>query len=179
MNIELKTAKETDLDLLQNLSILYCYDMSRYCGFLPGWELPPEGLYKHLDFSLYFKEKSRYPFLICVDTEIAGFALVNKIGSKKNIDWHMAEFFIHAKFQGKKIGRHIAKKLFDQFPGLWEVSAIPENVRANSFWEKVIQKYTQGQFEKIEKIILEPKPHPMIVRSFDSSLQAALWSIDS
>ncbi len=173
MNIQLKIATEEDLGTLQDLSLLYLYDMSRYCGFLPDWKLPSNGIYKPYDFSLYFKEQTRYPFLIYVDEEIAGFALVNKIGSHEKVDWNMAEFFIHAKFQGKKVGRHIARKLFDQFPGLWEVCAIPENTKGSDFWEQTIEEYTHGKFEKTQKTILEPKPHPMIVRSFDSSLKSA------
>lgn len=175
MNIQLRIAEKEDLSTLQDLSLLYLYDMSRFCGFLPDWKLPDNGIYKKLDFSIYFKEPDRYPFLIYVDKEIAGFALINKVGSHKKVDWNMAEFFIHAKFQGKNVGRHIAIKLFDQFAGLWEVCAIPENAKANVFWEQVIEEYTRGNFEKVQKIILEPKPHPMIIRSFDSS---SLFSSD-
>jgi predicted acetyltransferase len=171
MDIQLKIAEKGDLSTLQDLSILYMYDMSRYCGFLPDWKLPPNGIYKNFDFSVYFKDPNRHPFLIYVDEEIAGFALVNKIGSHEKVDWNMAEFFIHAKFQGKNIGSYIAKKLFNQFPGIWEVCAIPENTKANVFWEHVIEEFTKGKFEKQQKTILEPKPHPMIVRSFDSSLK--------
>ena len=78
----------------------------------------------------------------------------------------MGEFFIVSKFQGKGIGRYVAKQVFEQFPGLWEVHIIPENRGALLFWEKVIRDYTNNKFEKNQKVILESKPHPMIILKF-------------
>ena len=62
----------------------------------------------------------------------------------------------------------VAKQIFNQFPGIWETTQIPENQAAIDFWEKVVNKYSNGKFEKTRKIIAEPKPHPMIVLKFIS-----------
>lgn len=166
MEIMILKAKEEDQEIIQNLGRFYVYDMSRYCGFLEGWQTPSNGLYESFSFSRYWEEPHRYPFLVHVDNELAGFVLVNKIGSTPEIDWNMAEFFIVAKFQGKGIGRDVAEKIFSQFRGKWEVMQIPENKGAIAFWEKVVDQYTSGNFKKYNKNIEEPKPHPMLILQF-------------
>ncbi|HEY2810976.1 MAG TPA: hypothetical protein VGJ00_06270 [Rhabdochlamydiaceae bacterium] len=84
------------------------------------------------------------------------------------MDWHIGEFFIISKFQGKGIGRIVAEKVFNQFPGVWETSQIPENTAAIEFWNKVVSQYSHGQFEKTLKTIAEPQSHPMIIFKFTS-----------
>ena len=166
MKIDLIAATKQDKETIQNLGRFYVYEMSRYCGFLPGWETPSSGLFECKDFSFYWKESNHYPFLIKVDDEIAGFALVNKKGTTSDVDWDMGEFFVISKFQGKGVGRFVAERIFDQFPGVWEVRQIPENKGAVDFWEKVIRTYTHGKFEKAQKVIFAPEPFPMIVLKF-------------
>lgn len=165
-NISLVRANKKDKTTIQNLGRFYVYEMSRYCGFLPTWETPSNGLFKCINLSSYCENTDRYAFLINVNNELAGFILINKIGSTADVDWNVGEFFIISKFQGKGIGRHAAEQIFNQFPGVWETSQIPENKAAIEFWDKVVTQYTHGQFEKALKIIPEPKPHPMIVLRF-------------
>jgi predicted acetyltransferase len=66
----------------------------------------------------------------------------------------------------------VAEQIFNQFPGIWETSQIPENKAALDFWGKVVDSYTNGQFEKSLKTIAEPKPHPMVVLKFASKGKA-------
>jgi predicted acetyltransferase len=168
MKIILLKATKKDKTTIQNLGRFYAYEMSRYCGFLPGWETPSNGLFECPDLSSYFKESKRHAFLVKVDDELAGFALINKIGSTPDVDWNVGEFFIIAKFQGKGIGRIAAEHMFNTFPGIWETAQIPENKPALNFWEKVVNQYTRGQFKKNHKTIPLPKPHPMIILKFSS-----------
>lgn len=148
--------------------MVYVYELQRYCGFLPGWETPPNGLFECIDLSSYCEKPDRHAFLIKVDGQLAGFVLINKVGSTPDVDWNMGEFFIISKFQGKGIGSKVAEQIFNQFPGVWETSQIPENQAAIDFWNKVITQYSKGQFEKPLKIVPEPKPHPMIILKFTS-----------
>lgn len=171
MKIDLILAKVEDQAMIQNLARFYVYEMSRYCGLLLDWKTPSNGLYECDDLSRYWNEPNRYPFLILVDNEIAGFALINKIGSSEDVDWNMGEFFILAKFQSKGIGRRAATQVFDQFHGTWEVMQIPENKGAIDFWQKVVCDYTHHRFESCLKIIDEPKPHPMVVLKFCSHIK--------
>lgn len=88
--------------------------------------------------------------------------------STPDVDWNIGEFFIVSKFQGKGVGRYAAEQVFNQFPGVWETSQIPENTAAIEFWDRVIRRYSHGQFEKTLKTVPEPKPHPMIILKFTS-----------
>lgn len=168
MNINLVNATKEDKTTIQNLGRFYVYEMSRYCGFLPTWETPSNGLFECIDLSSYFEKLDRYPFLVRVDDELAGFALINKVGSTPDVDWNVGEFFIVSKFQGKGVGRYVADEIFNRFPGVWETAQMPENKAAIDFWEKVVNQYSNGKFEKTFKIIPEPKPHPMNVLKFHS-----------
>jgi predicted acetyltransferase len=167
-NINIVRAHKEDKATIQNLGRFYVYEMSRYCGFLPTWETPSNGLFQCIDLSSYCEQADRYAFLIKVDDELAGFVLINKVGSTPDVDWNIGEFFIVSKFQGKGVGGYVAEQVFNQFPGIWETSQIPENTAAIEFWDKVVNRYSHGQFEKALKIVPEPKPHPMIVLTFSS-----------
>lgn len=168
MKITLSKATQEDKNTIQNLGRFYVYEMSRYCGFLPTWEVPSNGLFECIDLSSYCEKPDRHAFLIKVDEELAGFVLINKVGSTSDVDWNIGEFFIVSKFQGKGVGRHVTEQVFNQFPGVWETSQIPENIAAIEFWDRVISRYSHGQFEKMLKTVPEPKPHPMIILKFTS-----------
>lgn len=166
---QLVPATLEDYPVVQNLARFYAYDMSRFCGQAPGWEFPQDGLYTAHDLKRYFNEKDRYPFLIRVQNELAGFVMVNKVGSDDKADWNMGEFFVIAKFQGKGIGEKIATEVFSIYQGVWDVMAIPENTPARHFWRKIITKYTHGHFaEQLKMITTQTVPFPMIVFRFES-----------
>ena len=168
MKITLFKATQDDKNTIQNLGRFYVYEMSRYCGFLPSWEVPSNGLFECIDLSSYCEKSDRHAFLVKVDDELAGFVLINKVGSTPDVDWNIGEFFIVSKFQGKGVGRYAAEQVFNRFPGVWETSQIPENTAAIEFWDRVIRRYSHGQFEKTLKTVPKPKPHPMIILKFTS-----------
>lgn len=168
--IDIHPATAEFQDTIQNMGRFYAYDISEYMGKLqPGWEFPENGLYEGLDFSRYWQEPDRYPFLIRVEGELAGFMLINKIGSSPDVDWNMAEFYVVRKFTGQGVGKTAAYWCFKNFPGIWEVMQMPGNNPAICFWKKVIAEYTQGNFEESLKEIPEPEPHPMVVLRFQTT----------
>jgi predicted acetyltransferase len=127
----------------------YVYDMSRSCGFISkDWVCPSNGLYESYDFLNYFEDSTRSAYLIYVQQELAGFVLINKQGISLETNWNMGEFFILAKFQGKGIGSVVAEKLWCSYPGIWEVSVIPENKAALSFWRKAVLLFTSGLYSE-------------------------------
>ena len=141
--------------IIQNMARFYSYDMSRSCGFIDDWDwaFPENGLYEGCDVKRYFEDKNRYAFLIKVDDELAGFALIHKNGTHPKTDWNMGEFFIVAKFQGKGIGKQAAYLVWQQFLGNWEVTVIPENLPALYFWRKCVSDFTKKQYcEEIKPV---------------------------
>lgn len=168
MKITLVKATKNDKETIQNLGRFYTYEFTKYCGSLPGWENPSNGLFECFNIDSYFENTDEHPFIINVDGELAGFVLINKNGSTPDVDWNVGEFFITAKFQGKGVGRNVAEQIFNQFSGTWETMQMPQNKPAIDFWKKVVSQYTNNQFEKTQKIIPSPKPHPMLVLKFIS-----------
>ncbi|MCZ6925162.1 MAG: hypothetical protein O7D30_07525 [Rickettsia endosymbiont of Ixodes persulcatus] len=67
----------------------YIYDISRYCGFTSDeydWALPQDGLYEAVDYKKYFTETDQKVYLVKVNEEMAGFVLLNKVGTHNKID---------------------------------------------------------------------------------------------
>ncbi len=167
MNISITTATTQEMPIIQNMARFYAYDISKSCGFyeLFDWSFPENGLYEGPDVSKYW-EPNCYPFLIRVDDELAGFALINKVGSISDIDWNMGEFFIVGKFQGKGVGKQVAFELFSKFPGQWEVMQMPPNLPAIKFWKKIVAQYSSNQFTETTVTFQNPEPHEGIVLRF-------------
>ena len=51
------------------------------------------------------------------------------------------------KYRRKGVGKAAAMKIFDRFPGSWEVSQWANNIPAQSFWKQVISEYTKGKYD--------------------------------
>lgn len=174
---DLKTMKPSlipatlaDYPTLQNLWRFYVYDMGRYCATIKGWESPTDLSFVPDNLMRYFEDSDRYAFFVRVGDELAGFVLLNKIGTGPHVNWNIGEFFISANFQTKSIGTQVAFQLWDQFPGFWEVSIIPENTSAQQFWRKIISRYMNDQFsEEIKHIDWDHRQPTRVVFGFDTS----------
>lgn len=169
MQITIDAASMELMPVIQNMARFYAYDLSKSCGFyeLFDWSFPKNGLYEALDLSKYWLPNC-YPFIIRVDDELAGFALIDKHGSTSTVDWNMGEFFIVGKFQGKGIGRQVAISLFNKFPGKWEIMQMPPNLPAIQFWKSVIADYTENNFSEKIISVKEPQPHDNIILTFNT-----------
>ena len=173
-NIQLIPAQPKDLFVVKNMMQFYIYDMSTYLGRIKGWEMNENGQYDGIEtLPLYWQEKDRYPFIVRVDNELAGFALINKIGSSPDIDWNMGEFFITHRFQKQGIGRNIAFQCFDQFQGSWEVMVIPGNDGAYPFWKIIIDQYTHGNFQETMQRLIMKKNEMRHIFKFESKSKSA------
>ena len=146
MNIEITPASVDERLLLRHLLELYQYDFSEF----DGADLNPFGLYDYPYLDHYWTEPERSPFLVRVDGNLAGFVLVARYNYLTGLKdtWVMAEFFIMRKYRNQGLGEHVARYIFDQFPGTWQVGQIFENPTATAFWRKVIGRYSQGNFQE-------------------------------
>lgn len=140
MDIDIQPASIGDKSVLRNLMELCQHDYSEY----DGTDVDEHGLfgYKYLDN--YWSESGRYPFLVRVSGKLAGFVLVRAIDSRDNVTHSIAEFFVMRKYRRQGIGRRVAWRIFDLFPGQWSVCQEEVNLPAQSFWRRVIAEYTQG-----------------------------------
>jgi predicted acetyltransferase len=144
MNIEVTPASVNERPILRHLMELYQYDFSEF----DNADLSPMGLFDYPYLDHYWVEPERTPFLVRVDGNLAGFVLVARYNYLTGLKdtWVMAEFFILRKYRRKGIGEHVARFIFEQFPGAWQVGQICENPTASTFWRNVINRYTQGDF---------------------------------
>ncbi len=148
MKVVVRQVPAEEKPLLFRLMQLYMYDFSG----IEGFDIGADALFEYKGLDSYWSDPTRYPFLIYVNTHIAGFVLVNSytcvpdIGEAKSI----AEFFVLRKYRRQGIGRAAACQVFDRFPGRWEVRQIPRNIAGREFWRSVIHDYTAGAYKEVD-----------------------------
>ena len=138
-------ASRADKPLLRRLMELYLYDFSEFTEE----DVNELGLYGYEYLDHYWTQSERHAFLIRVDDNLAGFVLVRTLHLDSGEVIHtISEFFIMRKYRGQGVGREVAYRIFDRFPGRWRVGQRQENRGAQIFWHKVIGEYTGGRFEE-------------------------------
>jgi len=163
MEINVRTAKMREREIVENLMQLYLHDFSEF----EALEIQEDGRYVYEFLDLYWQDPNRYPFLFRADNRIVGFALL-----RYNVDFRtmqdrmeLIEFFILRSFRRKGIGRQAAERLWDLFPGRWSLRVTNANTVGLAFWRRIIADYTGGRCD-------ETKEEGMVSRwvnfSFDS-----------
>jgi len=147
MNVTLQYVQEKDKSILVHLMELYRYDFSE----MSNQDVNNHGLYGYPRLDYYWSEENRAPYLIMVGENITGFVLLRKIMEENKNYYMIAEFFILKKYRKIGIGQRASHEVFDIHKGEWEVPVAKENVKAQEFWNKVIEKYTKNQFAVIFK----------------------------
>lgn len=98
-----------------------------------------------------FSVNGKFPYVIKTNEKYIGFVLVKFINSIDRNYFSIAEFFILKKYRLEGIGRAVAITVFNLHRGRWEVYQKDTNIPAQIFWNKVILKYRNGQFnERLE-----------------------------
>lgn len=177
MRLDVTPASDADYPIITNLARFYIYDMSEY----GGWDFPADGLFDAEDqFANYWGRPGKrvwpqawhgFPFLIRVDGHPAGFALIKRI-SDAPPTFDMGEFFIARRYRGQGIGRRVARALFDQFPGRWEIREMPANKPAQAFWRRTIADYTGGAYTETQDMFAVYDNREFVVQRFESGSPA-------
>ena len=158
--IELSKVPIEDKPVLRNLVELYMYDFSE----LSDRDVSDHGLFGYRYLDHYWTEPDRHPFLIRVEGKLAGFVLVrSRWRDDAGFESSIAEFFVMRKYRRRGVGRIAARRVFDTFPGRWEVTQLSDNVVARIFWRDVIAGYTGGAFT--EKLGGDP---PATIQEFSA-----------
>jgi len=147
MKIEVITAPAELQHVVANLAQLYIHDFTELGG---DEELDEHGRFPFPRLPDYWTDSARHPFLVRVDGKYAGFALVRR-GSHFNGDpgvTDMAEFFVTRRYRRQGVGDEVARRIFDLFPGRWEVRVAYNNSPARAFWRRVVAAYADGAFEE-------------------------------
>jgi predicted acetyltransferase len=149
LDVTLERAGARAVPILRRLMQLYLYDL----GTVDGWDIGRDGRFGNArSIERFWTERGRRSFFIRVSAVLAGFALVRNRAHFAGAGTHeISEFFVLRKHRRRGVGRRAATRLFDMFPGPWEVAELASNVGAQAFWREVIAGYTHGDFEDIER----------------------------
>ncbi len=147
MKIDVCPVPLEEKSILRNLMELYAYDFSEF----DDADVDSHGLYGYSYLDHYWTEEGRHALFFKVDDRLAGFAMVRQCQIDGALTWTMAEFFVMRKYRKHGLGRTAAWRIFDQFPGLWNVAELAENLPAQVFWRRIINEYTQGKFNEVNR----------------------------
>ncbi len=146
MDIALVPATPADAPVLDQLSQFSAYDFSEYGGI----DVDSSGVFLPAGDDETDAEDPVATFLIRGDGHLAGFAVVTRHDSylDEGRPYLMSQFFVLRKYRRRGVGEHVARTLFDQFPGRWEVATNPGREPAQTFWRHVIRRYTEGAYRE-------------------------------
>lgn len=163
MKVELIAATADQEPILANLLELYCHDFSEIINL----NLNSSGRFGYPPLPLYWQENGRYPFLVKVDNNLAGFVLVKKGSEVSGAHevWDIAEFFIVRGYRRHGIGIRIAHEVWRRFPGRWEVRVTQMNRAGQSFWERAVASFMGF---RIEAVFIQINSKSWHVFSFDT-----------
>lgn len=137
--VEITPATLEEQPVLANLYQLYIHDFTDFVE----QPLGKDGRFAYNPLSAYWTEPNRFPFIVWVGGQLAGFALVKRGSdfSGNAAVWDMADFFIVRGDRRKGVGDRVAQSIWRQFPGAWEVRVITANVPAQQFWANTISRF--------------------------------------
>ncbi|CAN5784004.1 MAG: GNAT family N-acetyltransferase [Actinomycetota bacterium] len=152
MRVELVPVTNADSrQVLANLYPLYLDELSAFTDY---YTLDDLGRWvpDHLDDWLHARLPGQHPLLLYAGRQLAGFALVGTepfTFRRHGRRTQMAEFFVLRYLRRTGVGRAAAGAAFDRFPGTWEVTEVPANIAAVTFWRRVIGDYTSGDYAEV------------------------------
>jgi len=147
VDIDLQKIPVEEKSVLRSLMQLCLHDYSEF----NGEDVNEHGLFEYKYVDHYWTEPGRYPFFVKVSGKLAGFALARTLDAEGDETMYsLAEFFIMRKYRRQGIGTEVAVRLFDMFPGEWHVGQELGNIPAQTFWKKVVSRYTDGDYEETQ-----------------------------
>jgi predicted acetyltransferase len=167
MNIEILAATPEQQPILANLLELYVHDFSEFLNLRLG----ADGRFGYPQLPLYWTAADRHPFLITADGDPAGFAFVRKgsqISGDPNV-WDMSEFFIVRGCRRHRMGMMVAYRIWQKFPGKWEVRVINRNRDAKEFWARAVAEFAGGT---VDPVSYEKNGEGWTLFSFESGGQS-------
>lgn len=129
-------ARQDQRSVIANLIQLYLYDMTESMPFPVG----ADGRFEYGFLERFW----RFPYLIYVGDELAGFALVIDECplTGRNPCWFMAEFFILKAYRRTGVGQAALNAALALHAGDWHIAVPLQNERALAFWGNVLLRWT-------------------------------------
>ena len=135
--IEIEKIEVCDREKLERLLQLYLHDLSLYFSIT----FDSENCKYEYDLNKYFE--NNYAYFIKSNSDILGFILID---DNSNNNYEVSEMFVLNNYKGHQIGEVAIKKIFDIYKGSWTIKVVPLSPKAELFWKKTINTYTNGDF---------------------------------
>lgn len=137
---------------VENLFQLYVHDFTDFWATRQV-ELGDDGRFPdYPPLARYWTEPDRWPYLIQVEGQLAGFVLLDRLNhSGRETDWNVGEFFIARHYRRGGVGRAAALAAITPRRGQWEIAVSRRNVGAQSFWRGVAAHAAGGSVEEIDQ----------------------------
>jgi predicted acetyltransferase len=152
-HVELFPPDERDRTAVTNLGVFYRYDLMPLIDDGVGSRVNAFGVIGEDDAAghekgtagqevCWSKPGILLPMLIRVDGEPAGFALVARPPhAHRSVDYRMEDFFVLNKWRRAGVGTLAVARVFERFPGWWEMGWLPRNTAAEAFWRAVTARW--------------------------------------
>ncbi len=147
MQIEVLPATTKEEPVIANLVELYAHDFSEFSDLKIG----VDGRFGYEPLPLYWTESNRYPFLVRVNGDLAGFVLIQRGSKVSRVEdiWDVAEFFVLRGYRRHGVGSRVAHDVWKMFTGHWEVRVTEKNAAARPFWQRAVTEFTGMPAESV------------------------------
>ena len=131
--------------IIERLLQLYLHDISEFSSTEPC-----DGQYFYKDWQSYWSDPSFKPFVFVLRGKPAGFVLIRKKQFQVGEFQHqICDLFVLRCYRRLGIGEEVARMVFNQFPGRWEIEVSGQNDVAKLFWRQVMRRYTLRRYKEL------------------------------
>lgn len=147
--LELVAAGPDDVERIEALMQFYNYDLSETCEV----RFSEAGSYAIRPKRDYLAQPGTSAYLMRVDGELAGFAIVDAECEHADSDFNLGYFFIARRFRGRGHGSAAVRQLFRLHRGNWEIYHLAANHPAGAFWQRVLAACAVDRLESSARTI--------------------------
>ncbi|MCL2404699.1 MAG: GNAT family N-acetyltransferase [Defluviitaleaceae bacterium] len=147
MDIDISLVPAGKKHVLRNMLELYFYDCCEFDDEEDSLELNEAGLYGYRYLDYYWNEDDRYPYIVKVNGNLAGFSLIRTLGHEP-LTFSISEFFVMKKYRNIGIGAAMSTKMFELHKGKWIINTPIKNITAQHFWRKAAKNASLGVYDE-------------------------------
>jgi len=134
--VTLRAVERAQWPVVENLMQFYNYELSAWYPIA----FAADGRYAIASKADYLGRPGTNAWLILVDEELAGFAVIDDELVDARRDLNLGYFFVGRRFRGRGVGAAAFSGLLARYPGQWELYYLARNESAAAFWPKAFAR---------------------------------------
>ena len=134
--VTLRAADRARWPAVENLLQFYFYELSQWYPV----RFDEDGRYPIGSKADYLDHPGTHAWLILVDGELAGLAVVDDELADARRDYNLGYLFVARRFRGRGVGAAAFSGLLARYPGAWELYYLARNQAAAAFWPKAFER---------------------------------------